>query len=267
MSLVASFGAASSLGDALTKGELREEELVAALRPFLPARYGIVKGIVINADGIESDPQDLILYDTAVVPTVLGSGTTRIVPVEGVVAVLQLKSLATKATITHAISNLASAKALLPRRTRYSTAATAPIWQSTSASFFAGAVFLDSRLRSETIADRFADAVMAGDKCGRCDAFCVVEKMALLWGNPSDKPEGLHFAFRAEDAEAPLWLESGADSLLLFYLSLVEHLRNWISPAINWMEYVFGPDMLSTTMEFPYRYWYDDTKPSPQWVR
>lgn len=258
MKLRASLGASSLLSDSLTKGELREEDVVEAFRPFVPHRYGIVKGIVINADGNESSPQDIIIYDTSAVPTVLGAGNTRVVPVEGVVGVIQIKSTATKANIASAVANLGSAKTLLSKHPRYAVAGSAPSWQSTDASFFAGALFLRTSLKPETVADRYGEQVMKVDPRGRCDAMVVVDELTVVWGNPSEQPPGLHFAFRGEQAEAPLWLQVGDDSLLFFYLSFIEHLRNWITPPIDWVDYVFGRDGRGTTMKIPYGYWYDE---------
>ena len=266
MRLRASLGASSVLSDSLTKGELREEDIVAAFRPFVPHRYDIVKGIVISPDGDESDPQDIIIYDTSVVPTVLGAGNTRVVPIEGVVAVIQVKSNASKENIAGAVANLASAKTLLPRQPRYAPSSREPGWQETDASFFAGALFLGSSLRPETVAARYGEESMKRDPRGRCDAIVVVDQLAILWGDPSAQPPGLHFAFRGEQAEAPLWLQGGEDSLLFFYLSFMEHLRHWIAPSIDWLDYVFGRDRRGTTLAFQYSYWYDDDQPPPPWA-
>ena len=57
--------------------------------------------------------------------------------------------------------------------------------------------------------------------------------------------------------------------MLFFYMTLVEHLRNWITPPFRWLDYVFGPPPRvgqAGGMEFTYSYYYDDENP-PDWVQ
>jgi hypothetical protein len=258
--LRASLGASSPLADSLTKGEMREEELVDAFGPYLPRRYELIKGVVVNTSGAESDPQDVILFDTSLLPTFFGSGTNRIVPVEGVVGVIQVKSRATPGNIRSAVSNVASAKRLLSRQMRYGVppAGTDRLGTAgTVATFFGGALFLSKRARDRSLMDAYAKAVMDVEPRERCDALCIADEFAVLWGNPS-RGEGVHFGWRGEQAEAPLRLLAGEDSLLFFYLSLAEHLANWISPPIRWMDYVFGSNVPGqTSLTFQYSYYTD----------
>jgi hypothetical protein len=63
-------------------------------------------------------------------------------------------------------------------------------------------------------------------------------------------------------------LNAGEDSLLFFYMTLAEHLRNWIAPAFDWMDYVFGPKprvAYEGGMTFEYSYYYDEDNP-PDWL-
>jgi hypothetical protein len=258
--LRASLGASSPLADSLTKGEMREEELVDAFGPYVPKRYELIKGVVVNTSGAESDPQDVILFDTSLMPTFFGSGTNRIVPVEGVAGVIQVKSRATPKDIRSAVSNVASAKRLLSQQTRYGAPPATTDRNGTAgtaATFFGGALFLSKQGRDRSLLDAYAQAVMAVEPRERCDALCIVDEFAVLWGNPSHG-EGLHFCWRGEQAEAPLRLLADEDSLLLFYLSLAENLANWISPPVRWMDYVFGSNTPGqTSLEFQYSYYTD----------
>jgi hypothetical protein len=221
----------------------------------------LVKGIVINAQGVESDPQDVILVDTYLFPTILGAGNTRLVPVEAVAGVLQIKSRATPSSIRHAVHNLASAKRLLSREPRYGytpAGSTTPCIETTVATFFGGAIFLSRRAARKSVMDAYAKAVMEVEKRERSDALCIVDDLSILWGNPSEGPEP-HFAFRGEQAEAPLCLLADKDSILFFYLSLIQHLANWIPSSAPWLEYVFGSNTsISRPFEFQYQYWQDE---------
>jgi hypothetical protein len=262
--LRASLGASSPLGDSLTKGELREEVIRAAFRPHIAARYELVKGIVVNSVGKESDPQDLILVDSNILPTVLGFGTTRAVPVEGVVGTIQIKSLATPSSITHAIRNVASSKRMVPAIERFGVyGPTKTGWAATSSTFFGGVLFLDKRGKPERLLDAFAEEVMKLPPRERCDALCIVDEFAVIWGDPSKGD--LHLSYRAEQAEAPMAFYAKGNSLLFFYLSLAEHLRNWVTPPFSWFDYVFGADGASPGFSFSWSPWYDEDDP-PDWV-
>jgi hypothetical protein len=265
--LQANLGASSPLKDSLTKGELREQDVVAAFRPHIPMRYDVVKGVVVNAAGEESDPQDVVLLDSMTAAPIFGDDQTKIVPVEGVTGVIQVKSVATPSSLRSAVKNVASAKAVLPQGERIglpSGGLAHAAFQSTSATFFGGVLCLSRRGKTQSLIDAYAEAVMEVEPRERCDALCLVDAATVLWGNPS-KSLSLHFTLRGEQASAPLWLSSEQDSLLLFYMSLVEHLRNWIAPKINWVEYVFGRGGSGNPLSFTYSYWYDETNP-PDWV-
>lgn len=257
--LRASLGASGPLGDSLSKGELREEDIVRAFRPHIALRYDLLKGVVIDADGRESDPQDLVLFDTHVLPSVLGSASTRAMPVEGVAATVQVKSVATKRSIEHAVANIASAKRLVPPAERFGfppSGVHQPSQSSTAATFFGGALFLGTTQRWKSLATAFAKANEGLPPRERCDSLCVVDQLAVVWGIPSRGP-GLHFGLRAESSEAPLALIAGDDSLLFFYMTLVEHLRAWITPRFDWLDYVFGYDR-KRALTFEYSYFQDE---------
>lgn len=256
--LEASLGASSPLGDSLSKGELREEEAAAAFRPHLPLRYELYKGVVVDSMGRESDPQDIVLFDTHILPSILGSALTRVLPVEGVAGVIQIKSIATKAAISSGLANLASAKRLVPPSTRYGRplSAAKPTISSTAASFFGGLLFFATQGSLDSLLDHYGESVMQLPARERCDALCIVNKTAVVWGNPSEG-DGLHFSFRAEQAEAPLAIHAGSDSLLFFYTCLVEHIENWVPPPMSWIDYVFGQDS-RRALDFEYTYWQDE---------
>ena len=265
--LRASLGSSSPLGDSLTKGEMREEDVVAAFRPHIANRYDILKGVVVNASGIESDPQDVILLDSFALAPLLGAGQTRVIPVEGVVAVVQVKSLATPDAVRSGVANLASAKRLLAADTRFGqplSGAHQPGTWSSSATFFGGLLFLSRSSSIDVLADTFAAAAFDGPPRERCDAMCIVDEATVLWGNPSSSGGELNFAFRGEEAEAPLLIRAAEDSLVFFYLSLLEHLRHWITPHFSWLDYLLGP---TSSLSFPYSYWYDELNPPEWWLR
>jgi hypothetical protein len=238
--LTAALLASRPLGDSLTKGELREEEVMDALRPHIPTRYDLVKGVVVTPNGQESDPQDIILVDSFAMPPIFGRERTKAVPVESVAGVLQVKSNANSSTVKDAVKNLASAKRLLPDTPRYGlpvAGSHSSDMQQTGATFFGGAIFLQKDTKKDvTIANAFGNVSCTLPLRERCDALCVVNEFSILWAN-SASTTGIELSFRAEQAKSPIWLRAGTDSVLYFYLSLAGHLANWISPPIDWLNY------------------------------
>jgi hypothetical protein len=95
------------------KGMAREKALVKHLRRFLPQRYDIGTGFVIDAAGGISKQIDLILYDRIVSPVFNIGGDLNYYPAECVVAVGEVKSTITSNDrLKEALANVRSVKGL-----------------------------------------------------------------------------------------------------------------------------------------------------------
>jgi hypothetical protein len=103
-------GASSLIQHRLLKGEFRERRVIAGLRSFIPRRYEISSGVVVNASGDHSRQQDVILSDSMTVPPLLAAGDLGVHLVETVRAVIEVKSMATAQTTRDAVMNVASVK-------------------------------------------------------------------------------------------------------------------------------------------------------------
>lgn len=96
------------------KGENREEFLIEFLREHLPLKYGITKGEVMTIHGERSHAIDIIIYDALNCP-VFYSGKTKILPIEGVYGIIEVKSSLSKAELLDAASKIEKFKRLAPR--------------------------------------------------------------------------------------------------------------------------------------------------------
>jgi hypothetical protein len=271
--LQSSLGSSGGLADSLTKGEIREDDVIRAFRPHIASRYDLAKGIVVDASGTQSDPQDVVIQDGGVLPALYGGDVhNRIFPVESVVGVIQVKSVATKGEIKRAVRNVVSAKRLLPGGKRYGQphggAHQPGVWAQDT-SFFGGALFLSSGSANiDDLVSAYNEANLEIEPRNRCDALCVVGAAAVVWGSPSKHGQGhLNFSPDPQVAEAPLVLKAGEDSLLFFYTLLVDHLRNWITPPMSWIGYAFGPEEARNPLSFEFEYWYPDKDNPPDWAR
>ncbi len=70
----------------------REEVLRSALRGILPPRYELTTGVVKASDGATSSQWDILVYDRLDTPLLHGARAATVLPVEGVLAAISVKS-------------------------------------------------------------------------------------------------------------------------------------------------------------------------------
>lgn len=97
----------------LEKGIAREKVLVEYLQRFVPERFAIDTGFVIDSKGNMSRQIDVIIYDRIISPVWELPGRLRYFPVECVVAVGEVKSTITdRTTLNDALEKLKSVQEL-----------------------------------------------------------------------------------------------------------------------------------------------------------
>ena len=72
------------------KGDDTEDNWREWLMAYLPNRYAVAKGVVIDADGNESEQIDVIIYDRQYSYLVLKHNETFLIPAESVYAVFEV---------------------------------------------------------------------------------------------------------------------------------------------------------------------------------
>lgn len=77
------------------KGSERESGLKSFLQTYLPERYGISNGEIVDTSNHASRQCDLIIYDRLNCPLLLAGKEYRIFPAEPVYAVVEVKSVLT----------------------------------------------------------------------------------------------------------------------------------------------------------------------------
>lgn len=93
-------------------GEVNENRFIDALRRYLPRRYAVETGIVLDSLGKTSDQMDVIVYDNQYTPTLLDQENHRFVPAEAVYAVFEVKPAIDKAYLEYAADKAASVRKL-----------------------------------------------------------------------------------------------------------------------------------------------------------
>jgi hypothetical protein len=101
----------------LEKGLGNEESLRQLLGAFLPKRFGVTKGKIVNSAGNKSRHLDLIIYDALNCPSLfLDEHANQLLPVEGVYSAVDIKTTLTSTALADAFENLNSVYALSERQ-------------------------------------------------------------------------------------------------------------------------------------------------------
>src|SRR5262245_11975403 len=94
--LLAKTGQAELIGHNLEKGLGNEQTLRDLLIAFLPRRFGVAKGKVVNSNGDMSQQLDVIIYDAHNCPSLfVDENKNQIIPIEGVYQVIEVKTTLT----------------------------------------------------------------------------------------------------------------------------------------------------------------------------
>lgn len=93
-------------------GEVNEQHFIDVLRKYLPNRYAISQGIVVDCNGATSDQIDIVIYDRQYTPTLLDQQNHRYIPAEAVYCVLEAKPSINKQTLAYAGDKAASVRRL-----------------------------------------------------------------------------------------------------------------------------------------------------------
>ena len=94
--------ASQSISHAGTMGSVNEEHWLSIFRSYLPNRYDVATGIVIDSRGNRSDQIDVVVFDRHFTPTLLDQKNHRYIPAEAVYAMFECKPTIDKAYIEYA---------------------------------------------------------------------------------------------------------------------------------------------------------------------
>lgn len=93
-------------------GDVNEQHFVQVLRKYLPRRYEVDQGIVIDSNGSTSDQIDVIIFDHQYTPTLLDQQAHRFIPAEAVYCVLEVKPTISKEYLDYAADKANSVRVL-----------------------------------------------------------------------------------------------------------------------------------------------------------
>jgi hypothetical protein len=223
------------LAHALTKGELREAEVIAAFRAHIPSRYDLSSGIVVNATGKQSKQQDLIVSDNHVSPPFITGAGIGVHPVETVHGTVEIKSAATAANVVDGVAKAASVAQLLPSEPRAITSVTPGrvAFGQTASKPFSGIICLATRDSLSTVAAAYAEANLALPVENRCWCLLILGQAIVAWGTPDHQLQLNPLGAKR------LWVvELGDDALLMFYAALLQGVSDYHAPTFDLNTYL-----------------------------
>lgn len=95
------------------KGDESELNWIGLLRTYLPERYTVDSGFVVDHKGNISDQIDIIVYDRHFTPFIFRGENVAYIPAEGVYAVFEVKPHLDKKYFRYAVKKLKSVKSLI----------------------------------------------------------------------------------------------------------------------------------------------------------
>jgi hypothetical protein len=95
-----------------TIGDFSELEWLTLLSAYLPKRYDVDKGFVVDARGAVSDQIDIIIFDRHYTPFVFHQNGAKYIPAEAVYAIVECKQSITLENIRYAAKKARSVRSL-----------------------------------------------------------------------------------------------------------------------------------------------------------
>jgi len=93
-------------------GEVNEQHFIHVLRKYLPKRYAVDHGIIIDSNGATSDQIDIVIFDNQYTPTLLDQHAHRFIPAEAVYCILEAKPTINKTYLEYAAKKAESVRIL-----------------------------------------------------------------------------------------------------------------------------------------------------------
>lgn len=151
------------------KGDHTELRWHNMLRSFLPDRYSVARGEIVDSQGGRSDQIDLIVYDRFYTPP-LADEEYKVLPVEAVYAVFEIKPTLDKSAFDYAVSKSGSVRTLAPENTQLGVPGLPDPLRNTSARILTG--LLTHRTKVGNLDTMLGEWSAGSDETGRLDLIC-----------------------------------------------------------------------------------------------
>jgi len=204
-------------------GTATEEGWRRMLEDYLPQRYRVSKGFVIDAAGGLSNEIDIVIHDRQYSPFLLNLNQALYIPAESVYAVFEVKQDLSARNVDDAIAKAASVRRL--KRTSVDIIHAGGKHEARSPfPILAGLLCLDSTW-TPPLGDPLIERLEASPEEGRLDLLCALGHGAAEVTYPATR-------------QAHLDLSTADSALIFFFLRLLERLQSLGTvPAMDLREY------------------------------
>jgi len=226
------------------KGTARENILEEYLKSYIPEKYCFSKGTIVDCNDVQSRQVDIIIHDKFLTPYLVDMDGTKIVPIESVYGVVEVKSTLTKEELRKSVKNIESVRKLKKKTT-------------TGYSFpTAGMVFAyDSDASLEAAYKNLNELSAEVEIDNRISCICILNKGVIL---PVNK-DGFENVELLPNPNTVYGIFNNAeDALLLFYLILIQILNSITIFPPDMVAYAQSTDILDTSFSIPADYVPDD---------
>ena len=227
--MMASLDLSSPIPHSTMKGDATEYDWIYFFSKYLPKRYSVDKGIVIDSEGKRSNQIDIIIYDTHFSHFIFNKSNesfrTLLIPAESVFAVFEVKQKLDTQNLIYASKKAASVRNLI----RTSVPVNKIDSQQSKKDLYeivAGLLTTKSNLVNP---DSVIDNLNVSDDSTRLDLVCSIDKFTFSVNKSVDK-EGTE-KYDVEYCKPE-------HSLVYLLLSLLEKLQKMGNPpAIDYSKY------------------------------
>jgi hypothetical protein len=220
------------------KGRSAEEIFREFLKIYFPKNLDVSTGFIIDSNGNQSKQMDVIISDAAKTPIFYEDSLIRILPVECVYAVIEVKSMLDSNSLKTGLENMLSVRKLEkkaftkpPPYDNFSVSAYGTIWPIRPSHYFLFAFdSIDLTGLAATMKQKY-DAENLGIS-SRIDSTCVLHKGVICNQFPSGVLDALP---EPNSVIANVYTDR---ALLFFYLLISSHLFQAQMPFFQLHEYV-----------------------------
>ena len=220
------------------KGSEFEKTYRKFLRQYLPASLDISTGQVVDSHGGVSRQMDVIISDAAKTPILYQTGETRVVPIECVYAVVEVKASLTLGEVNTVFQNMQSVKQL--RKTAYipengnitrSVNMYGQDWSIWPVNYY---VFAFEGADLTSIAQRLQQLTIeaVAPAASRVGMVCILDR-GVICNRTSD---GIFDALPTPTSS--LFVCNTAKSLLLFYALATRYFNQAWLPSFRFLDYL-----------------------------
>ena len=226
------------------KGTARENILQEYLKSYIPEKYSFSKGTIVDCKDVQSKQIDIIIHDKFLTPYLVDMNDTKIIPIESVYGVIEVKSTLSKDELRKCVKNIESVRKLQKKTISDYNFPTAGMVFAYNSDASLEAIYKNLNELSEDV-----------DIDKRISCVCVLNKGVII---PVDKNGLRNITLFPNENTVYGIFNNTDDALLLFYLILSQILNSITIFPPDMVAYAQSTDLLDTTFSIPADYVPDD---------